>query len=210
MLTLSIRMTDKVCICVGGGVVAERRIARLLTEGAQVTVISPAVTETIAAWAGEGRLSWHQQTYEPGCLPAADFVLAMTDSDTVNRACAKEGREKGALVNRADDQSDCDFTMPAEVVSGDLRITAATGTSPRLNRLIRADMESRYGRIGAVLPILNQYRQTVRSLLSTSKEREAFWQTYVTPADLQNILAGRWNLVEEKIKRAISRIGSKP
>ena len=56
MITMALRLTGQRCLVIGGGAVAERRIALFLEEGAKVTVVSPEVTDAIAAWAKSGQL----------------------------------------------------------------------------------------------------------------------------------------------------------
>ena len=59
MITMALRLTGQRCLVIGGGAVAERRIALFLEEGAKVTVVSPEVTDAIAAWAKSGQLVWY-------------------------------------------------------------------------------------------------------------------------------------------------------
>ncbi len=210
MLTLSLQLKGISCVCVGGGRIAERRITTLLCENAKVTVISPAVTEQICSWSEEGVLTWRKEPYMPGLLPTARLVFVATDNVAINEECANEAREKGALVNRADDLQDCDFALPAEVVLGHLRAAISTNrVSPRVSRLVADDFKERYAPLETVLPILKDFRQQVKKRSATSIEREKFWRQYLTADDLDQILNGHWHLVEEKLKRAISSIGTK-
>ena len=47
MVMLEVTMKNRPCLVVGGGAVAERRIGLLLADDADITVISPVVTDTI-------------------------------------------------------------------------------------------------------------------------------------------------------------------
>ncbi len=211
MLTLGIKLDNKLCVCVGGGSIAEGRVKKLCEAGAKVIVISPKVTDQIHKWKAEGRIEWWPELYKEGRLPRAFLVIAATDKEEVNARCAREARDKGALVNRADNKEECDFVWPAEVNMGDVRMTVSTGKiSPRINVLLRMDLENRYRVLAEVLPDLGEYRREVRKILPTSRERAEFWRKMLTPEDFEMILGGRWNIVEEKIRRAISCIGPKP
>lgn len=207
MLAVSIKMSGKRCLCIGGGAVAERRIISLLNEKAHIEVMSPCVTPQIEKWAQEGYLIWQAQAYVTGCLHDVDFVFISTNSKKVNQAAAAEARSIGALVNRADDHKDCDFTIPSVLTLGDLRMTISTGMiSPRVNKLIRQDLTHRYALLAEVLPCLQKVRQQLKDLLPTPKERENFWQTQLGNQELQLILDGQWSKVEEKLNHAISGI----
>lgn len=210
MLTLAMQLNDVLCVCVGGGRIAERRIVNLLRENAKVIVISPTITEQIEQWYTTKQLEWHCSEYIYGMLPFARLVFIATDTPSVNEEVAKEAREKGALVNRADNLQDCDFTLPAETIVGSLRATISTDrVSPRINRLVANDFKERYAPLKDVLPLLKELRRQVKERSATSAEREMFWQQYLTADDLEKILTGHWYLVEEKLHRAISSIGIK-
>jgi precorrin-2 dehydrogenase len=136
-------LTGRRCLMVGGGTVAERRIIGLLDAGAQVTVISPQVTPTLAALAAEGRISLQSRHYLAGDLAGLDLAFVATAAREVNLAVAREARERGVWVNAADDPAHCTFILPALVRRGDLTVAVATGgTSPALSRAIREELET--------------------------------------------------------------------
>jgi precorrin-2 dehydrogenase/sirohydrochlorin ferrochelatase len=137
-----LELAGRRCLVVGGGVVAERRIAGLLEAGAAVTVIAPALTPALAALAAEGRLRHEPRGYRDGDLAGFDLGLAATDAGLVNAALAREGRARGVWVNAADDPANCTFILPALVRRGDLTVAVSTGgTSPALARAVREDLE---------------------------------------------------------------------
>lgn len=211
MYTISIRLTNRSCIVVGGGSVAERRIGRLLEEGAQVTVISPEVTDRIAVWANKGELNWCQTSYEEGHLPPGEFVFITTDNGAVNDAVAKEATQRGSFINRADRNEESDFTIPSMASMGDLSLAIFTnGVSPRVNRLLRMDMEARYGVLEDILPKIRQWRDEVKALLPRAKDREEFWQTHLDTPQMEALLNGHHRDVEEIIVHAINCIRLKP
>ncbi len=56
-------LSDKLCLVVGGGQVAEGKVAGLLAEGARVTVVSPAVTRgSRAGPRRDGYSTWRAST----------------------------------------------------------------------------------------------------------------------------------------------------
>lgn len=55
------------------------------------------------------------------------MLLAAAGSSEVNRLAAEWGRQKGALVNRADDRSACDFYFPALITSGETVVGVTSG-----------------------------------------------------------------------------------
>jgi siroheme synthase-like protein len=128
---------------IGGGLVAERRVAGLVTAGAHISVISPRVTRALAALAAEGRIDHEPRAYREGDLAGADLAFVATDAGEVNAAVAREARERGLWINAADDPARCTFILPALVRRGDLTVAVATGgSSPALARAIREELET--------------------------------------------------------------------
>src|SRR2546423_1507895 len=134
------------CVVVGGGAVAERKVRDLLDGGARPQVISPVVTETLAAWREIGSIEHHPRAYQAGDLGGAFLVVAATDDRAVNAAIAEEGARLGILVNVADDTSAGNFHTVAATRRGDLLLAVSTGgASPALTARIRRELEARYG-----------------------------------------------------------------
>ncbi|HEX8682471.1 MAG TPA: bifunctional precorrin-2 dehydrogenase/sirohydrochlorin ferrochelatase [Ardenticatenaceae bacterium] len=162
---------------IGGGAVATRKIARLLDEGARVTVISPSASESIQAWAGEGRVRLLVRAYESGDVEGAELVFAATDSAQVNAEVAAKARERGQWVNVADDSTPSDFTLPATAAFGLLQLAIDTSAGgPALSSALRQHLEATlapgWGR-GA--SIFKELRPLVRPL-GDEATRRVFWR----------------------------------
>ncbi|HWQ15885.1 MAG TPA: bifunctional precorrin-2 dehydrogenase/sirohydrochlorin ferrochelatase [Roseiflexaceae bacterium] len=139
-------LSERRCVVVGGGGVAERKVAGLLEAGAHPEVISPTLTVALACWRAEGRITHHARRYRPGDLTGAFLVFAATGDGAVNCAAAAEGTRAGALVNVADDPQAGTFHTVAAVRRGDLLLSVSTGgASPALAAHIRRELESQYG-----------------------------------------------------------------
>lgn len=181
---INLELKDVVCVVVGGGQVAERKVLRLLMAGASVRVIAPEVTPNIGELAVRGRLLLVARSLAPGDIRALRprLLFAATDSAAVNARAATEAHEIGALVNiaslgepdtgsadgarSATKESSAalsDFTVPSSVEHGDFLVTVATGgASPAFTRRIRHELERLYpDSFGEFLPILNRLRAAV-------------------------------------------------
>src|SRR4030095_4070666 len=109
------------CLVVGGGAIAERKVEGLVEGGARVTVVSPSLTHSLLRLAA-----------------ARARVMVATDDASVNTAVAAECRERGILINCADDPARCDFILPSVLKRGALTVAVSTGgTSPTMARLVR-------------------------------------------------------------------------
>lgn len=139
---LFLEMNGRRALVIGGGAVAERKIATLLEAGAQVTVISPDITERIVRWSKENSIGLSARRYQPGDLAGYELVFVATDDKKVNATAYNEGREHGVWVNVADDPAHCDFILPSVLRRGDLTVAVSSGGgSPALARTIREELE---------------------------------------------------------------------
>ncbi|MGF1473860.1 MAG: bifunctional precorrin-2 dehydrogenase/sirohydrochlorin ferrochelatase [Rubrobacteraceae bacterium] len=135
-------LSGRRCVVVGGGVVANRKARKLLQARAEVVVISPETKPEIESMA----LEVHHRPYEPGDLEGAHLAFAATDSREVNSAVAREAKERGILVNVADEPPEGNFTLPSTLRRGGLQVAVSTGgASPSLARAIREELENKFG-----------------------------------------------------------------
>ena len=140
---VSVDLTGRPCLVVGGGAIAERKVAGLVEAGARVTVVSPSLTPTLLELAAEARLHWRPREYVQGDAAGFSLVMVATDDRAVNRAVAAECRERGIWVNCADDPPRCDFILPSVFRRGAVTVAVSTGgTSPTMARLVREELDA--------------------------------------------------------------------
>ena len=53
-----IDVRNRYCVVIGGGAIGEEKVEKLLDCHAEVTVISPVVTEKVESLASEGTITW--------------------------------------------------------------------------------------------------------------------------------------------------------
>jgi precorrin-2 dehydrogenase/sirohydrochlorin ferrochelatase len=136
-------LSDRPCLVVGGGPVAEGKVESLLAAGARVTVVNPTVTARLAAWAADGRLRHLSRAYRAGDLEAHRVAFVATTDPGLSAAVAGEGRARGIWVNAADEPARCDFILPSVIRRGRLVVAVSTGgASPAAARAIREELEA--------------------------------------------------------------------
>lgn len=139
-------VNGKACLVIGGGHVAERKIASLLDAGATVTVISIEVSSKLEAKGINGEVILKKKAYEPGDLHGYLLVIAATDKAEVNAAVFQEAAAQGAWVNVADRPDLSSFIVPSVIRRGKLILAVSTGgASPSLARQIAGELEASYG-----------------------------------------------------------------
>lgn len=108
----------------GGGSVALRRAATLLSFGAVVTVTAPQICAGLSALADTypEQLHLQQRCFAPGDITDEFMVLAATDDPALNREITALGRRAGALANNASDRADTDFYFPAVAATDGLSV----------------------------------------------------------------------------------------
>lgn len=141
---LMVNIDFKKVVIVGGGHVARQKVEALLPTNAEITVVSPTVTDKLKTYLDEGKAVWKQKLFEPADLDGAALIFAATNDEAVNDA-VEEATQHWQLLNRADALGRMDFMNPAVVRRGDFVVTVSTtGASPALTRKVKADLEEQY------------------------------------------------------------------
>jgi precorrin-2 dehydrogenase / sirohydrochlorin ferrochelatase len=139
-------LRGRLAVVVGGGSVAERKMATLLEYGADVVCVAPLVTPGIDALVAQGLIEHEDRGYVRGDLAGAFIVVCATDSNEVNRAVYQEAEGQGCLVNVVDVPELCNFIVPSIVKRGPLQIAISTGgAAPVVARQMRCELEEHYG-----------------------------------------------------------------
>lgn len=159
-----LELNDRRCLVIGGGAVAERKIAGLLKAGAAVTVISPEVTETIAEWTKLGSIEVLARHYQAGDLAGYEVAFVAANKSALSAVVSEEAKRCGVWINAADDPAHCDFILPSVLRRGDLTVAVSTGgRSPALSRAIREELETYFSpEYGALAGLAAEVREELR------------------------------------------------
>jgi precorrin-2 dehydrogenase / sirohydrochlorin ferrochelatase len=170
-------LTQRQCLVVGGGPVAERKVQGLLAAEAHVVLVSPALTEALRKWATNGVLGHIPRAFQDQDVEGCALVIAATNRHDVNAQVVAAARQRGIWVNAVDTPALCDFIAPAMVRRGSLQIAISTGgNSPLLAKRLRASIEALIGpEYGELADILGTLRTAVRSREAPSEARRAMF-----------------------------------
>ena len=126
------------CLVVGGGEVATRKIEELLKAEADVTVISPKVTQCIQRYVDLGRLRHLPRPYRVGDIKGYFLAYAATGVAEIDVLMAGEASLQGVLLNVVNRPVLCSFVTPGVSQRGKLAIAISTpGESPGFDRRVR-------------------------------------------------------------------------
>ena len=171
---ISLDLKDKLCVVVGGGKVACRKIQRLLDCGAVVKVIAPSVKPELEHYLKEHPLLTWVNTGYTGIvdLKGASLVFVATDDSILNEQVRLEANSLGILVNVASQSHLGDFIVPATFSRGELQVSVSTsGKVPGLSKLIKENLEGEFiPEYEALIDILEQVRQA--SITNTISKKE--------------------------------------
>lgn len=207
---VALKLEGRLCIVIGGGMVAFRKVESILEAGARIRLISPEVTPELQRLADEGRIEVIVRPYRAGDVEGAFLVISATNNPAVNREVAAECAARGILINAVDDPENCTFYVPASVRRGDLVISVSTGgKSPMLARKIREQLEEQYGPLyGAYLELIGEIRHNIVRSVQNSAEKDALLKALSAPEILEALRSGDGLKLEELVNRVVRGLGS--
>lgn len=202
-----LKMQDRPCLVVGGGPVAERRIASLLEAKARVKVVSPQLTDVIREWAAEGRIEALERRYAPADQEGMYLVVAATDSTDVNEDVCRLAAGENRLVNRAEKPELGDFIVPSVVRRGKLVIAVSTqGASPSVAAAIRKQIETSFGEEYEIyLDFLSEFRLKVQHLVKDTKKRQDWFRAVLQEDLLDKIRKGEFESWKNRVMERLAR-----
>ena len=87
-----LNVADRLCVVIGGGAVAERKIAGLLEASARIRVVSPEASPGITELARKGLIEYYPARYQYEHLSDAHLVFAATNARDVNALITDHAR----------------------------------------------------------------------------------------------------------------------
>jgi uroporphyrin-III C-methyltransferase/precorrin-2 dehydrogenase/sirohydrochlorin ferrochelatase len=197
---------QKRCLVVGGGNIAERKAASLLKSGADVVLVSPNLTQNLASWRDQARITHHQREFQESDLDGAHLIIAATNNPTVNQQIADLADAQKIPVNVVDQPERCSFILPSVIDRSPVVAAVSTsGSSPVLARLIRSRMESMipagYGRLAE---LCNRFRQRVKDTFANPADRRLFWERTLESGVAERVFSGHDSEADELMERALA------
>jgi uroporphyrin-III C-methyltransferase / precorrin-2 dehydrogenase / sirohydrochlorin ferrochelatase len=131
---LSLRLTGRRVVVVGGGSVAARRVPRLLAAGARVVLIDPAPSRAVRELADQ--LEMVLRPYASGDLQGAWLVQACTSDPAAQARICEDAEAAGVWCVRADAADETPAVTPASGVAAGVTIAVTSG-DPRRSAGVR-------------------------------------------------------------------------
>jgi uroporphyrin-III C-methyltransferase/precorrin-2 dehydrogenase/sirohydrochlorin ferrochelatase len=139
---LFLKLEGRDVLVVGGGTVAERKIADLAAAGARVRVIAPEATDAVKALAQAGEIKWLARPFDEVDTDGAWLVVAATSDIEVQRRAALAAEARRVFIIAVDDLPNATAYSGA-VIRRDPFLVAisSSAAAPALTRLVREVLE---------------------------------------------------------------------
>lgn len=198
---VSLVLTGRSVLVVGGGRVALRKIRGLLDAGAEVTVVAPEVSDEIAALDGVQVI---RRSFEPGDLEGRWLAVEATGDPQVAAAVAAAAEQARVWLNAADQTASCSVTLPAILRSGAVTVSYSTaGTSPSLAVWMRDRARDQYGpEYGILAALLSELRDDLHARGLTTEALD--WRAVLDSGILDDVHRGRIAEAKERLQAWLS------
>lgn len=207
MYPVNLHITGRLCVVIGGGRVAERKIGGILASNGRVRLVSPEAAPGLQVLASRRTIEWRRKPYDRDDLAGAFLVFAATGTPGVQASIVGDARNAGLLVNVADDPAACDFHLPATVRRGDLMLTVSTrGRSPAVSAMVRRRLEDEFGmeyaRLTALMAAL---RDQLLAEGGSQATRQDLFRDLLHEDMIDWLRAGRGDCIREHLERTLGR-----
>ena len=209
-LPVLLDLREKLCVVVGGGDVALRKVKTLAEKCALVRVVSPDAHDEIKDMAGRGLIEWDQKLYESGDLKGSFLCVAATNDPGINAEVRHEASVRRVLANVVDDPEGSDYQVPSFFEDGPLIVAVSTsGMSPAVSRTLRRMIQEYLGdSAGSALELINSFRERAKKEIDDQKARVKFWEEGMNAEVLEKVREGDLGAVKNMLEDALQRFKS--
>jgi uroporphyrin-III C-methyltransferase/precorrin-2 dehydrogenase/sirohydrochlorin ferrochelatase len=138
MYPVFLKLTGRRVLLVGGGRVAAGKLAGLLADGAQVTVVAPEIRPELH----QPGVTLARRAFEPADVDGAWYVVAAAPAD-VNRDVLAAAEQRHVFVNAVDDPAHASAYAGSVVRRAGVTIAFSTdGRAPALAGLLREALDA--------------------------------------------------------------------
>ena len=199
-----VNLENQPCLMVGGGPVALRKIRLMLSAGANITVVAPALCDDLIQEFGD-QITHLQRSFKDEDIQGYRLITAATNVPDVNARVSKLAQAANIPVNVVDEPDLCSFITPSIIDRSPVLIAISTGGgAPILARFLRAKIEAlipaNYGRLADAM---RRYRDTLKAAMPSERDRRLFWDKVVQGSIAELFLSGNNREGEQLLKASI-------
>lgn len=191
---VNLKIENSLCLVVGGGAVALRKVRGLLDANAKIRIISPEILPGLRLLVDGESVEWFERPFAYGDLEGVHLVFAATNDRKTQALVQGEARKNKVLLNSADAPAESDFHVPAHFRRGPMIVTVSTGGgSPALAKKLRKQLEGEIGpEYKGVVELLGMIRESVMRLCKDPIESGAIFQSLLENNLVEQVLEENW------------------
>ncbi len=121
-MPVSLNITDRKILIIGGGKVAAKKIKILEQFTNEITVTATNICEEIKT----GKINCREKRYHKSDLTAYHIIYACTNNERLNRRIKMDCEEMGKLINVVDNPAQSDFVSPAIIKKGQMTVSVGS------------------------------------------------------------------------------------
>lgn len=211
-LPVSLNVSGKRCLIVGGGDIAFRKARILHQYGANIFLVAQSITPDLKIFLEQGGYPFSIKPYESRDLDNCSLVIAATDNDAVNQKIHRDTRQHRIPINVVDNRELSDFIFPSIINRHPVTVAVSSnGESPIIARMLRAKLEtlipSRYGELAA---FAGKHRKQVKERINNLQQRLRFWEAQLQGTVAEHLYAGRRDIAEKQFLQNLDAHIDKP
>ena len=162
------------CLVVGGGVVALRKIEKLLPFNPNITVVSPKIHKEILSIENINIIN---RKFDFNDLKEKSFVITATDDKVLNKEIYNSCKENNIPVNTVDDKDNCSFIFSALAKNKGVTVAISTsGKSPLYAKYLRKKIENLIQDSESIVDNLGKYREKIKNEISLEENRKVAFE----------------------------------
>ena len=205
-LPIFLNIQHRLCVVIGGGDVAMRKVSMLLKANAAIMLYSPELCHELQDLVDAQKIQYKKSCFDESYIAGACLVIAATDDESVNIAVSLAAKAQNIPVNVVDAPALCTFTMGSIIDRSPVVIAISSeGNAPVLARYIRAKIETMlpatYGRIA---DIAGEFRDQVKAKFGTTQARRIFWEGILQGPVVERVLSGQEQAARELLQNILN------
>ena len=180
-----VNLKDQLCLVVGGGMVAYRKVKVLLDFESRVVVVGENICDKIYEIAKKSnQLELQKKCFEDADCDNMFMVIAATDDKELNHHIAGICNSKGIMVNAEDQKEDCSFIFSSYIKEKNLIAAFSSGgNSPVLAQYLKSqEKEILTPFLGELNEYMGKTRKRVIEKYDTEEKRKEIFKEIVNTA----------------------------
>ena len=196
-----LKLKDRPCLLVGGGVVASRKADLLLAAGARLTVVAPEICPALALYVTSGRITHRIGRFTPSDVNGHWLVVNASDDPELGSEVFEAANGARIFCNSVDDKGLCSYVTPAIIDRSPVVVAVSSGgAAPLLARKIRTQIETILpARLGHLATLASAWRDRVKNRIDGLLNRRRFWEQVFDGVVYDDVLAGRFQSATRNI-----------